>query len=80
MNAKLKILYTGRGTIVELDGKTIGTGVEAIEFRHETNKPAKANLSINLSEFSFMPDGHFDEACQRVKEANPPEDHLIGRK
>ena len=79
MNAKLKILCTGDKTFVELDGKTIGTGVNAIEFRHNGGENAKVKISIDLGRFSFMPDGFFEQAEKSIAEATPPEDGIIGR-
>lgn len=70
MNAKLKILCDGWGTYVELDGKTIGRGIESIKFEHDAaagEKP-KCQISIDLSDFEFMPDGRFDEVAKRSAE------------
>ena len=71
MNAKLKILCTGDKTIAELDGKTIGKGVDAIEFRHDNNGDVKVQISLNLDCFSFMPDGYFEQAEKSIAEATP---------
>lgn len=79
MNAKLKLLCTGDKTIVELDGKTMGKGVEAIEFQHNSNGDVKAKISIDLDSFSFMPDGYFEQAEKSIAEATPPEEGVIGR-
>lgn len=79
MNAKLKILCTGDKTIVELDGKTIGKGVNAIDFRHDGGENAEVKISIDLGKFSFMPDGQFDEFEKAIAKESPPEDQLNGR-
>lgn len=79
MNAKIRILCAEGATIVELCGKTIGRGVESVNFHHDGNGDTKINLSIDLENFAFMPDGYFDEVTKKVAEAKPPEDHLVGR-
>lgn len=79
MNAKLKILCTGDHTIVELDGKTIGNGVNAIDFRHNGGENAEVKISIDLGRFSFMSDGYFEQAEKKVAETTPPDEGIIGR-
>lgn len=79
MNAKLKILCTGKATIVELDGKTIGQGIEAINLHHNGAGEAIVTLSINVEDFSFMPDGYFSEVEEKIAKAEPPEEQILGR-
>lgn len=63
---KLRLICDGVHTYAELCGKTIGRGVNSIEFSHE-NKNVNLKLGINLSEFEFMPDGYFDEVEKKIK-------------
>lgn len=79
MNVKAKILCTGNKTFVELDGKTIGKGVESVEFRHKGGENATVKISLDLNAFSFFPDGYLDEVCRKMDEAKPPEYYRIGR-
>ena len=81
MNPKLRILCTGEKTLVELNGKTICRGIEAITFSHDTDNQddPKIGLRIDLDAFEFMPDGYFDLAAERLAKENPPEDALNGR-
>lgn len=75
MEHKLKILCTGQATYVELDGKTLGSGVNYIKFEHNAAdaKSPQCTIGIDLGEFRFMPDGHFDDVAKRLAEAKPPE-------
>lgn len=79
MAAKLKILCTGAATYVELDGKTIGRGIEFIKFKHNATdgERPKCEIGIDLHDFKFMPDGRFEEVLERLEEAklseNAPE-------
>lgn len=81
MNPKLRILCTGTKTLVELDGKTICRGVDAVAFYHDTDNQggAKVSLRVDLDAFEFMPDGYFDLAAERLAKENPPEDVLNGQ-
>lgn len=71
--AKLRIVSSGNGTFVELDGKTMGRGVEYLKFEHDgqTRKPT-LDLRLDLTDFRFMPDGRLDEVEKRFQEAEPP--------
>lgn len=79
MKPKLRIISIGSATYVELDGKTIGRGVECIRFHHEGDDDARLRLDINLREFSFLPDGYLEEVEKKMAKVNPPEDQLDGR-
>lgn len=59
--AKFRFTTDGFKTIVELDGKTMGPGVQRIDFLHEGGEKAKLLLNIDLHDFSFLPDGEFDK-------------------
>lgn len=59
--AQFRFATDGFRTVLELDGKTIGTGVEKVEFLHEVGKDLKLKLDIDVDRFSFLPDGAFDE-------------------
>lgn len=79
MSVKFSITSNGRVTCVELDGKTIGTGVEAVKFEHDASGECKLELALDLTDFSFMPDGYFDEFRRALGEEKPPEDFSNGR-
>lgn len=72
MNAKFRLLDDGRGTYLELDGKTIGKGVTSISYNKAGREPATLNIGINVQDFEFDSDGHFDEVEKRLKEIEPP--------
>lgn len=78
MKPKLKIVFLGSATYVELAGKTIGKGVKAVAFQHERDN-ATLNLTINLKDFAFMPDGYIDQVEKKAAETNPPEGDFPGR-
>lgn len=59
--AKFRFASNGFTTVVELDGKTIGKGVNKLEFLHEGGKCAELKLDIDLHGFQFYPDGEFDK-------------------
>lgn len=60
--AKFRLASDGNATFIELDGKSMGEGVQSVYFEKEGNsKFAKLELKINLNEFRFAPDGWFDE-------------------
>lgn len=80
MKPKLRLFSTGTATYIELDGKALGPGVERVEITHNGAGEARLILSIDVANFSFMPDGFFDEAAKRLEEANPPNDGLVRRK
>ncbi len=81
MNTKLKIICTGRATVVELDGKSIGKGIEGIKFSHNANDNESPRLTIdlNLKDFSFFPDGYFTQVEDKLKAEDPPADLFNGR-
>lgn len=74
MSTTLKIVCNGRGTYLELDGKTLGDGVKSVKFEHDgaTRKPT-LDLQLDLADFRFMPDGKFKEVSERMDEEEPPE-------
>ena len=74
MNPKLRILCTGEKTLVELNGKTICRGIEAITFSHDTDNQddPKIGLRIDLDAFEFMPDGYFDLAARDWQKKTRP--------
>lgn len=74
MSTKLKIVCNGRGTYLELDGKVLGDGVKSVKFEHDGTKGKPTiDLSIDLADFQFMPDGKFDEVSRRMDKEEPPE-------
>lgn len=79
MNAKFRMASNGTATCIELDGKTLGTGVESVRFYQNGHGEGKLDISIDLEEFSFMPDGYFDNFEQAIVKERPPEDLLDGR-
>lgn len=69
MNAKVRILDDGRGAWLELDGKTMGAGVDLIEYKKKGSDPAELTVHIqNTDDFQFHPDGTFDKAEKWLKE------------
>lgn len=69
MNAKVRILDDGRGVYLELDGKTIGEGVDLIEYKKKGSDPAELTIHIyNTCDFQFHPDGTFDKAEKWLNE------------
>ncbi len=79
MNAKFRMVSNGTATCMELGGKTIGTGVEAVKFYQNDYGGGRLEISIDLENFSFMPDGHFDKFEKAIAKESPPEDQLNGR-
>jgi len=68
--AKICIISTGKRTYVELDGKTIGTGVRELKYSthdEDGNMKGQLELKINLDEFEFMDDDKFDKAYQTLR-------------
>lgn len=80
MSAKFRMASNGETTCMELCGKSIGTGVSAVKFSQNGCGEGYLELSIDLEDFSFMPDGYFDMFEKQLAEAKPPEDCLVGRK
>lgn len=58
---RFRFATDGFQTVLELDGKTIGAGVNEVEFLHESGNHAKLKLDIDLDAFCFLPDGEFDK-------------------
>lgn len=79
MSAKFKIVCDGRHTVLELDGKTMAKGVKAVRFSHVGGDNATCSIDIDIGSFSFMPDGAYEDACQKLNTVKPPEDQLVGR-
>ena len=73
---RFRFATDGFQTVMELDGKTIGAGVNKVEFLHESGEHAEVKLDIDLDAFCFLPDGEFDKresvlmavANQHIKE------------
>lgn len=66
---KLRLFDNGYGTYIELDGKTMGKGINHIKYEKEGRKPATLDIHIgNLREFEFGEDGSFDEKLNRLQE------------
>ncbi len=77
MSAKVRILDTGTCTMLELDGKTMGEGIDRITYEKEAGKSAVLTIRINsVDSFEFLPDGEFDRAVERVGQITPPETAL----
>lgn len=71
---KFRLMSMGNVTYMELDGKTIGEGVVSVSYEHNATQERDTitgklkqkvsptvKLEINVDQFQFMPDGHFDE-------------------
>lgn len=59
--ARFRFATDGFQTVLELDGKTIGAGVNKVEFTHESGEHAKMRLDIDVDAFSFLTDGEFSK-------------------
>lgn len=72
MNAKMRLIDIGQGTYLELDGKTMGRGIECIEYKKEAGKPGELSIRIsNLKDFKFERDGYFDEVEKKLLQCEP---------
>ena len=65
MKPKLRLISNGDYTFIELDGNTLGRGVDHVEVTHDGGGNAKLHLTISVDEFSFMPDGYLDQAAEK---------------
>ena len=70
---ELKILDTGKGAYVEVDGKTLGEGLNGVEYRSPGNKPGTLLLEFETDKPAFMPEGYFDEVYQAFNRAEKKE-------
>lgn len=59
--ARFRFATDGFRTVLELDGKTIGSGVQKVDYFHEAGENPKLKLDIDVNSFSFLPDGTFYE-------------------
>lgn len=59
--AKFRFASDGFYAVVELDGKTIGTGIQSLEYQHEGGEHARLKLELDLHDFKFLSDGEFDK-------------------
>lgn len=63
----IRIATNGHTSCIEIDGKTLGNGVEGFSFVHPDNGSCpEMELKLNVRSFSFMPDGAFDEYEKRM--------------
>lgn len=60
----IKILDTGKGAYVEVDGKTLGEALNCVEYKNPGNQPATLRLELEADKPAFMPDGYFDKVYQ----------------
>ena len=58
---KFRFATDGLTTVAELDGKTIGTGIQNLEYYHEGGEHARLKLELDLNEFRFLPDGEYEK-------------------
>lgn len=76
MNPKARILDAGKATYIELDGKTMGVGIDFVEYKKEADNPAELTIHIaDVESFSFLPDGEFDRVEKMVKDFEPPDEN-----
>lgn len=69
MNAKFRLIDTGKGTYIELDGKTAGRGIDKVEYKKVAGKSGEITLHIDdVDAFRFEKDGRFDEVENEIKE------------
>lgn len=59
--AKFRFATDGFLTVMELDGKVIGPGVEKVEFQHEAGENAKLKIDIDVRDFKYYADGEYDK-------------------
>ena len=59
--AKFRFATDGYFTVMELDGKVIGTGVEKVDFHHETGETAKLSMEIDVCDFQYYEDGSYEK-------------------
>ena len=59
--AKFRFVTDGFLTVMELDGKAIGPGVEKVDFHHEAGENAKLKIDIDVREFKYYEDGEYDK-------------------
>lgn len=59
--AKFRFATNGFSTVMELDGKTIGNGVEKVEFCHVAGESAKLKVDIDVRDFKFLKDGEYEK-------------------
>lgn len=67
--AKFRFATDGFLTVMELDGKTLGPGVEKVDFFHQAGENATLKLNIDLRDFKYCADGEYDKL----------EDFLMGK-
>lgn len=79
MERILKIVSDGKRTFLELGGKSMGSGVKSVQFSHQGGESVTCKIEIDLANFSFMPDGTFDDACKKFDEKRLPEYLSIGQ-
>ena len=71
---KFRLINTGRGTFIELDGKTMAKGITSVKFEQVAHENINLVLNIDLKEFEFLPDGTFDEIESQVKSTEATQD------
>lgn len=67
MKPKFRLVSDGKHTYMELDGKTIGTGVQRFCVEQQ-GTDMQLDLSIDLGSFEFMEDGKLDDVAEKMKE------------
>lgn len=72
MVTKFRMVTDGRHTYAELDGKTIGQGVDKIEVVADADKVSVDIHIGDLNDFAFMEDGYFNHAEKVMNETEPP--------
>ena len=60
----IKILDTGKGAYVEVDGKTLGEALNCVEYKNPGDRPATLRLEFAADKPAFMPDRYFDRVYQ----------------
>lgn len=59
--AKFRFATDGSRTIVELDGKGFGLGVQSVTFQHTGGDYSRLGLEIDVNSFEFMQEGEYDQ-------------------
>lgn len=68
--AKFRFATDGFVTLMELDGKAFGKGVQGVEFRHTGGDRAILKLEIDVHSFGFMQEGEYNKK-ESVLMGNP---------
>lgn len=72
-----RVIDDGKNAVVEIDGKTIGCGVERIKYKRDGATGGNLQLVLSLDHFEFLPDGYFDEVEARMRQEKKPHQKTV---